>query len=118
MDKGLVSAAVYIGWPSSVLLLAAFGMHDMNAALKSSSKFALRSMTQCWQAELRPYNVRVVQINPSEVPTAFGREDRTEKDLEPQKLSPQEIADVLIASLKMDQRGFIPEVTIHATNPF
>ena len=89
-----------------------------NGTIYSSSKFALRSMTQCWQAELRPYNVRVVQINPSEVPTAFGREDRTEKDLEPQKLSPQEIADVLIASLKMDQRGFIPEVTIHATNPF
>jgi len=84
----------------------------------SSSKFALRSMTQCWQAELRPHNVRVIQINPSEVPTAFGKEDSIEKDLEPKKLTPKEIADVLIASLKMDERGFIPEVTIHATNPF
>ena len=84
----------------------------------SSSKFALRSMSQCWQAELRPHNIRVIQINPSEVPTAFGKDDRVEKDLEDKKLSPKEIADVLIASLKMDPRGFVPEVTVHATNPF
>jgi 3-oxoacyl-[acyl-carrier protein] reductase len=84
----------------------------------SSSKFALRSMSQCWQAELRPHNIRVIQINPSEVPTAFGTEDRVEKELENNKLTPKEIADVLIASLKMDDRGFIPEVSVFATNPF
>ena len=84
----------------------------------SSSKFALRSMSQCWQAELRPHNVRVILINPSEVPTAFGQEDRNEKELVENKLSPKEIADVLIASLKMDARGFIPEVSVFATNPF
>jgi 3-oxoacyl-[acyl-carrier protein] reductase len=84
----------------------------------SSSKFALRSMSQCWQAELRPHNIRVIQINPSEVPTAFGKDDRLEKEQVDNKLSPKEIADVLIASLKMDPRGFVPEVTVHATNPF
>jgi 3-oxoacyl-[acyl-carrier protein] reductase len=84
----------------------------------SASKFALRSMTQCWQAELRPFNVRVIQINPSEVPTAFGVENRVEKELVDNKLSPKEISDVLIASLKMDSRGFIPEVSVFATNPF
>ncbi|MEX1003420.1 MAG: SDR family oxidoreductase [Crocinitomicaceae bacterium] len=89
-----------------------------NGSIYSSSKFALRSMSQCWQAELRPYNIRVIQINPSEVPTAFGKEDRKEKELEPNKLTPKEIADVLIATLKMDARGFIPEVSVFATNPF
>ena len=84
----------------------------------SSSKFALRSMSQCWQAELRPHNIRVIQINPSEVPTAFGIEDREEKELVENKLTPKEIADVLVASLKMDERGFIPEVSVFATNPF
>lgn len=83
-----------------------------------SSKFALRSMSQSWAAELRPHNVRVICINPSEVPTAFGKEDRVEKDLEDNKLTPKEIADVLIASLKMDARGYIPEVSVFATNPF
>lgn len=83
-----------------------------------SSKFALRGMTQCWQAELRPHNVRVIQINPSEVPTAFGKSDREEKPLEAKKLSPKEIADAVVSTLKMDARGFIPELTVWATNPF
>ncbi|MEZ4936345.1 MAG: SDR family oxidoreductase [Crocinitomicaceae bacterium] len=89
-----------------------------NGTIYSSSKFALRSMSQCWQAELRPYNVRVIQINPSEVPTAFGSESRDERPLEENKLSPQEIAHAVVSALEMDDRGFIPEVTVHATNPF
>ncbi|UKN02619.1 SDR family oxidoreductase [Paracrocinitomix mangrovi] len=87
-------------------------------SIYSSSKFALRSMSQSWAAELRPFNVRVISINPSEVPTAFGQEDRVEKELAENKLRPQEIADVLIAALKMDRRGYIPEVSVFATNPF
>jgi 3-oxoacyl-[acyl-carrier protein] reductase len=31
------------------------------------SKFAVRGMTQSWQAELRKYNIRVTLVNPSEV---------------------------------------------------
>ena len=89
-----------------------------NGSVYAASKFALRALSQCWQAELRPYNVRVIQINPSEVPTAFNNSDRTEKEQVDNKLSPKEIADVLIATLKMDRRGFIPEVTVFATNPF
>lgn len=87
-------------------------------SIYAASKFALRALSQCWQAELRPHNVRVIQINPSEVPTAFSAENREERPLEENKLRPQEIADVLIATLKMDRRGFIPEVSVFATNPF
>lgn len=87
-------------------------------SIYAASKFALRALSQCWQAELRPYNVRVIQINPSEVPTAFAQVDRVERPLEDKKLSPKEIADVLVATLKMDRRGFVPEVSVFATNPF
>lgn len=87
-------------------------------SIYAASKFALRGLSQCWQAELRPYNVRVIQINPSEVPTAFAKEDRVEKPLEDNKLTPKEIADTMVAALKMDRRGFIPEVSVFATNPF
>lgn len=89
-----------------------------NGSIYCSSKFALRGMTQCWQAELRPHNVRVIQINPSEVPTAFGKEDREEKSLEDKKLTPDEIAHAVVSALKMDARGFIPELSVWATNPF
>ena len=87
-------------------------------SIYSSSKFALRSLTQCWQGELRRDNIRVIQVNPSEVPTAFGVEDRAEKPLEENKLTPMEIAHTIKSVIEMDNRGYIPEVTVHATNPF
>lgn len=88
-------------------------------SIYASSKFALRGLTQCWQGELRKDNIRVIQINPSEVPTAFGDEDkRAERPLEQNKLTPEEIAHTIVSTLEMDSRGYIPEVTVHATNPF
>ena len=84
----------------------------------SSSKFALRGLTQCWQAELRTYNVRVIGLNPSEVTTAFAQPERKERENVDNKLRPMEIAHTIISTLEMDDRGYIPEVTVHATNPF
>lgn len=84
----------------------------------ASSKFALRGMTQCWQAELRKYNVRVMLINPSEVPTAFNQPDRQERPEEAKKLRSLEIATAIKGALELDDRGFIPELTVWATNPF
>jgi len=83
----------------------------------SSSKFALASMTQCWQAELRPENVRVIQINPSEVQTGFGGRD-PQRDRDPKKLVAEDVAHATLAAIEMHDRGFIPELTIHATNPW
>lgn len=84
----------------------------------ASSKFALRGMTQSWQAELRKYNIRVSLVNPSEVTTAFANEERIEKEELSNKLNSQEIAHTIISVLKMRDKGFIPEVTVWATNPF
>lgn len=83
----------------------------------SSSKFALRGLTECWRGELRKDNIRVILINPSEVTTAFGQSDRQEREEEPSKLTAREIAHTIKATLEMDDRGFIPEVTVWATNP-
>lgn len=87
-------------------------------SIYASSKFALRGLSQCWQGDLRPYNVRVMHVNPSEVTTAFGKDDGVSRPEVENKLRPQEIADVIIAQLKMDGRGFVPEVTVWATNPW
>lgn len=87
-------------------------------SIYASSKFALRALTQCWQAELRPLNIRVMQVNPSEVPTAFNKPDRVEKDLVEHKLTPMEIAYSIKSVLEMDDRGMIPELSVWATNPW
>ncbi len=84
----------------------------------AASKFAVRSMTQCWQAELRKENIRVCLVNPSEVTTAFNVDSREEKPEVANKLSPAEIAHTICSVVEMDDRGFIPEVTVWATNPF
>jgi 3-oxoacyl-[acyl-carrier protein] reductase len=84
----------------------------------SASKFALRGMTQCWQAELRKFNIRVMLVNPSEVTTAFANPERVERDEVANKLSPDEIAHATVSALEMDDRGFVPELTVWATNPF
>lgn len=83
-----------------------------------ATKFALKGMTECWRAELRKHNIRVMLVNPSEVQTNFlpnsGREARPEN---PTKLDSEEIAHVILAMLEMRDRGFITEATVFATNP-
>lgn len=84
----------------------------------AGTKFALRGMTECWRAELRPYNVRVILINPSEVQTPFfGDADADKKTLNPTKLTPDHIAHSIISALEMDDVGFVTELTVFATNP-
>jgi 3-oxoacyl-[acyl-carrier protein] reductase len=84
----------------------------------SSSKFALSGLTECWRAELRKNNIRVMQINPSEVQTEFvaasGRPLRTFSE---RKLLAADIAHAILSMLEMHDRGFTTEVTVWATNP-
>ncbi|MFK8044131.1 MAG: SDR family oxidoreductase [Crocinitomicaceae bacterium] len=89
-----------------------------HGSVYAASKFAVRAMTQCWQAELRKDNIRVFLVNPSEVTTAFNQEDREERKEVSNKLTPTEIAHVILSGLEMDDRGFVPEINVWATNPF
>jgi len=82
------------------------------------SKFALRGMTECWRAELRPYNVRVMLVNPSEVLTDFYATAGLPQNKEnPTKLRGDDIAHAVKSALEMDDRGFTIELTVFATNP-
>ncbi len=89
-----------------------------NGTMYVASKFALRGMTECWRAELRRHNVRVTLINPSEVTTAFGRTDGMERPEQVNKLRPLEIAHAIKSVLEMDDRGFVTDLTVFATNPW
>jgi 3-oxoacyl-[acyl-carrier protein] reductase len=80
----------------------------------AASKFALSGMTECWRAELRKHDIRVMQINPSEVQTEFFRGGRPPSE---RKLRATEIAHAALSMLEMDDRGFITELSVWATNP-
>ena len=89
-----------------------------NGTTYCSSKFALAAMTECWRAELRKNNVRVMQVNPSEVVTPFsdkigGKQDKGN----PSKLQGTEIAHTIVSLLSMNDVGFVTDATVWATNP-
>jgi 3-oxoacyl-[acyl-carrier protein] reductase len=89
-----------------------------NGTAYYASKFAVRGMTECWRAELRPYNIRVILINPSEVLTNFATNAGFSQDDEnPTKLRAEDIAHTVKAALEMNDRGFTTELTVFATNP-
>ncbi|MEN5055627.1 SDR family oxidoreductase [Sphingobacterium kitahiroshimense] len=88
-----------------------------NGSAYVASKFALKGLTECWRAELRKHNVRVMQINPSEVVTDFGEKSGYGSDKNDKKLTAAEIAHVSLSMLTMDNIGFITDATVWATNP-
>ena len=81
----------------------------------AASKWAVRGITQCWQAELRPHGVRVISICPSEVQTNWG--GKTGRN-NPNKLFAVDIAETVMAGLEMPRRAMWTEVAVFATNPW
>jgi 3-oxoacyl-[acyl-carrier protein] reductase len=81
----------------------------------SGSKWAVRGISQCWQAELRPHGVRVVCVCPSEVQTNFGgRSGRNN----PNKLYADDIAATVMAAIGMPRNALWPELAVFANNPW
>jgi 3-oxoacyl-[acyl-carrier protein] reductase len=88
-----------------------------NGTAYYASKFALRGMTECWRAELRKHNIRVFLVNPSEVLSNFAATAGFPQKENASKLRGEEIAYAVKAVLVMDDRGFVPELSVFATNP-
>jgi 3-oxoacyl-[acyl-carrier protein] reductase len=81
----------------------------------AGSKWAVRGITQCWQAELRPHGIRVMCLLPSEVQTNWmGRTGRNN----PNKLYARDIAATIFAALNMPRNVLWPEVPVFANNPW
>jgi 3-oxoacyl-[acyl-carrier protein] reductase len=81
----------------------------------SGSKWAVRGISQCWQAELRPHGIRVICICPSEVQTNFGGKFGRNN---PNKLYAADIADTIMVALDMPRRALWPELAVFANNPW
>jgi 3-oxoacyl-[acyl-carrier protein] reductase len=79
------------------------------------SKWAVRGISQCWQAELRPHGIRVTCVCPSEVQTNFGGKGGRNN---PNKLYAEDIAATIVAVLDMPRRALWPELAVFANNPW
>ena len=81
----------------------------------AGSKWAVRGISQCWQAELRPFGIRVISICPSEVQTNWmGKTGRNN----PNKLYADDIAATIMAGLEMPRRVLWTELAVFANNPW
>ena len=81
----------------------------------SASKWAVRGLSQCWQAELRPHDIRVICVCPSEVQTAWGGKVGRNN---PNKLYASDIADAILSAISAERRALWPEFAVFATNPW
>ena len=81
----------------------------------SGSKWAIRGISQCWQAELRPHGIRVTCVCPSEVQTSFGGRGGRNN---PNKLYADDIAAAIMATFDMPRRVLLPEYAVFANNPW
>ena len=80
-----------------------------------ASKWAVRGISQCWQAELRTHGIRVTCVCPSEVQTSFGGKVGRNN---PNKLFAEDIAATIMAALAMPRRALWPELAVFANNPW
>jgi len=81
----------------------------------AASKWAVRGISQCWQAELRPHGIRITCVCPSEVQTNFGGKAGRNN---PNKLYAEDIGETIMAALNMPRRALWPELAVFANNPW
>ena len=104
------------GWGDIINIASTSGMKGApGGTAYSGSKWAVRGISQCWQAELRPHGIRVTCLCPSEVQTNFG--GRTGRN-NPNKLYADDIAATIMAALTMPRRALWPELAVFANNPW
>ncbi|MDN7228067.1 3-ketoacyl-ACP reductase [Planococcus sp. N064] len=83
----------------------------------SASKFGVLGMTEALSQEVRKHNIRVFALTPSRVITDFGGGEAPENSKE-KFMQPEDIAEYIVAQLKLHPRIFIPTSSQWATNPF
>lgn len=83
----------------------------------SASKFGVLGMTEALSQEVRKHNIRVFALTPSRVITDFGGGKEPENSKE-KFMQPEDIAEYMVAQLKLHPRIFIPTSSQWATNPF
>ena len=83
----------------------------------SASKFAVIGLTESLMQEVRKHNIRVTALTPSTVATDMAK-DLNLTDGNPDKvMQPEDVAELIVAQLKLNKRVFIKDSGIWSTNP-
>lgn len=84
----------------------------------SASKFGVLGMTESLSQEVRKHNIRVFALTPSLVITEFFGDGNKPEKSEEKFMQAEDLAEYMVAQLKLNPRIFIPKSSLWATNPF
>ncbi|NYF25409.1 3-ketoacyl-ACP reductase [Sporosarcina sp. JAI121] len=83
----------------------------------SASKFGVLGLTESLMLEVRKHNIRVSALTPSTVATDLAFEENL-TDGNPEKvMQPEDLAEVMVAQLKLHPRILIKSAGLWSTNP-
>jgi 3-oxoacyl-[acyl-carrier protein] reductase len=83
----------------------------------SASKFALIGLTESLMQEVRKHNIRVSALTPSTVATDLAVELKLTDGNPERVMQPEDLAELIVAQLKLNRRVFIKEAGMWSTNP-
>lgn len=83
----------------------------------SASKFALLGMTESLMQEVRKHNIRVTALTPSTTATEMAININLTDGNPETVMQPEDIAELIVAQLKLNRRVFVKNAGIWSTNP-
>ena len=83
----------------------------------SASKFGVMGLSESLMQEVRKHNIRVTALTPSTVVTELAYNSNLIGNNEDKVMHPEDLAELIIAQLKLNRRVFVKDASIWSTNP-
>jgi 3-oxoacyl-[acyl-carrier protein] reductase len=83
----------------------------------SASKFAVLGLTESLMQEVRKHNIRVTALTPSTVATEMAKDLKLTDGNPETVMQAEDVAELIVAQLKLNRRVFIKDSGIWSTNP-
>ena len=87
------------------------------ASAYSASKFGVFGLSESLMQEVRKHNIRVTALAPSTVVTELAYNNNLLNNNENNVTHPEDIAELIVAQLKLNRRTFVKEISTWSTNP-
>ena len=87
------------------------------ASAYSASKFGVFGLSESLMQEVRKHNIRVTALAPSTVVTELAYNNNLINNNENNVTHPEDLAELIVAQLKLNRRTFVKEISTWSTNP-
>ncbi len=88
-----------------------------NSAVYAASKFGIEGFSEALLQEVRGHNIRVIVVTPSSVDSSERDSRQILKGGKGARLRAEDVADTIVAAIKLPPRALVREVELWATNP-